>query len=202
MTESKKKPAEPNVAPMILTIRDKKVILDADLAELYGVETKALNQAVKRNSAKFPEDFSFLLTREETEGLSSQLVVDEDDKINQSQIVTGSQKHRDPKYAPRVFTEHGAIMAANVIRSPKAVEMSVFIVRAFVKMREQLLATAALEKRLAEVEKILLTHDSTIRELYDKIRPLLLPLEEPGKKPIGFHVKEKKKKYRTKDKRK
>jgi hypothetical protein len=90
---------------------------------------------------------------------------------------------------PYAFTEHGAIMTATVLNSSKAVEMSVFVVRAFVKMREQLMATATLAKRLADVEKLLLTHDSALRDLYQKIRPLLLPPPEPAKTKIGFGVR-------------
>ncbi len=101
------------------------------------------------------------------------------------------------KYLPYAFTEHGAIMAATVLNSPQAVEMSVFVVRAFIKMREQLLATAALAKRLAEVEKLLLTHDSALRDLYQKIRPLLLSPPEPERKAIGFGVKERSARYRA-----
>jgi hypothetical protein len=104
-------------------------------------------------------------------------------------------EHR--KYAPFAFTEHGAIMAATVLNSPKAVEMSVFVVRAFVKMREQLLTTATLAQRLAEVERTLLTHDSALRDLYQKIRPLLLPSPEPPRKQIGFGVKERRARYRA-----
>jgi hypothetical protein len=102
------------------------------------------------------------------------------------------------KYRPYAFTEHGAIMAATVLNSSKAVEMSVFVVRAFVKMREQLLATATLAKRLAEVETLLLTHDSTLRDLYQKIRPLLLPPPEPAKTKIGFGVREASARYSPK----
>ena len=102
------------------------------------------------------------------------------------------------KALPHAFTEHGAIMAANVLNSHQAIEMSVFIVRAFVKMREQLLTTATLAKRLAEVEKLLLVHDSALGDLYQKIQPLLMPPEEPEKKRIGFDVRESRVKYRTK----
>jgi hypothetical protein len=98
---------------------------------------------------------------------------------------------------PYAFTEHGAIMAATVLNSPQAVEMSVFVVRAFIMMREQLLTTTTLAKRLADVEKLLLTHDSALRDLYQKIRPLLLPPPEPERKSIGFGVKERTAKYRT-----
>ncbi len=103
----------------ILALRRQRIMLDADLATLYGVPTKALNQAVKRNAERFPEDFMFRLTRAEVEAL------------NRSQIVTASQKHRDPRFPPYGFTEHGAIMAATILNSPRAVEMSLYVVRAF-----------------------------------------------------------------------
>jgi len=118
-----------NISALIRTIRGTKVILDADLAKIYGVPTKALNQAVKRNLGRFPDDFMFQLTAKETANL------------NRSQIVTGSQKHRDPRLLPYAFTEKGAVMAANILNSPDAVRMSIFVVRAFIKMRE-LLGTA------------------------------------------------------------
>ncbi len=114
-----------------------------------------------------------------------------------SQFVTGA-RHGGRRKLPIAFTEHGAIMAANVLNSSKAIEMSVFIVRAFVKMREQLMATVTLAKRLVEVENLLLTHDSALRDLYQKIRSLLLPPEEPERKQIGFSVKESRAKYRAK----
>lgn len=182
----------------IVTFRDQKVILDADLALLYGVPTKALNQAVKRNMARFPADFIFQLGRDEAEEwrrLRSQSVTLKRGDMR-SQSVTASEK-RNVRYQPYAFTEHGAIMAATVLNSPQAVEMSVFVVRAFIKMREQLLATTTLAKRLAEVEKLLLTHDSALRDLYQKIRPLLLPPPEQERKAIGFCVKERRAQYRS-----
>jgi hypothetical protein len=112
-----------DITRSILALHGHRVILDAELATLYGVPTKALNQAVKRNAERFPEDFMFRLTRVETEAL------------NRSQFVTGPQKHRDPRFPPFAFTEHGAIMAATILNSPRAVEMSVFVVRAFVRLR-------------------------------------------------------------------
>jgi hypothetical protein len=113
-------------------------------------------------------------------------------------VILKRGEHR--KYLPRVFTEHGTIMAANVLNSPRALEMSVFVVRAFIKMREQLLTTTTLAKRLAEVEKLLLTHDSALRDLYQKIRPLLLPPPAPERKAIGFGVKERRAQYRLSQK--
>ncbi|MFC1461760.1 ORF6N domain-containing protein [Verrucomicrobiota bacterium] len=140
-----------------------------------------------RNRHRFPEDFCFRLTAHEYESLRCQIGI--------------SNGRGGRRYLPYVFTEHGAIMAANVLNSPKAVEMSVFVVRAFVKMREQLLATTALEKGLAEIEKTLLTHDVALRALYQKIRPLLLPPPEPSRKRIGFHLKERRASYGSKKKK-
>lgn len=205
------------VRQRIFTIRGQKVILDTDLACLYGVPTKVLNQAVKRNRDRFPEDFVFQLTAEEFGGLRSQIATLDQAGGMRPQTATGSDwsqiatsskslrsqdvtlkrgQHR--KYVPYAFTEHGAIMVATVLNSPRAVEMSVFVVRAFVKMREQLLATANLAQRLAEVETELLTHDAALRDLYQKIRPLLLPPPAPTRKRIGFGVKERRATYRVK----
>jgi len=136
-----------HIAQAILIRRGHKVLLDAELAALYGVTTKRLNEQVKRNSARFPEDFLFRLTRAETEAL------------NRSQIATGSQKHRDPRFPPYAFTEHGAIMAATVLNSPRAVEMSVYVVRAFVKLREMLASNKELVQKLNELERKLQSHD-------------------------------------------
>lgn len=173
----------------ILTIRGQRVILDADLAKLYGVETKRLNEQVRRNSDRFPDDFAFVLTRQEVANLKSQ-------------IATSSLAHGGKRKQPTAFTEHGALMAANLLRSPKAVEMSVFVVRAFVKIRENLSATRELARRLAEVEKQLLVHDTALIDLYEQIRPLLLPPPDPPKKQIGFHLREQSARYRVKRKKK
>lgn len=167
------------ISEKILTIRGKKVILASDLAEVYGVPTKALNQAVKRNAARFPADFAFQVTREEAK-VAARL---------RSQIVT-LKRGQHIKYLPHVFTEHGAIMAATVLNSPQAIQMSVFVVRAFVKMREALVSRSELERRLLRIENVLLAHDESIRELYDQIRPLLLPPPEPLRRKIGFEAKE------------
>jgi hypothetical protein len=162
--------------PHIFTIRQQRVLLDADLARVYGTTTKVLNQAVKRNRGRFPPDFAFRLTAEEDAALR-----------NRSQIVTGSHKHRDPRVQPWVYTEHGALMAANVLRSRRAVQMSVYVVRAFVRLRERLAANHAILKRLAEIDRALLEHDAAIRDVYRKLIPLLQPEPEPPRRPIGFH---------------
>lgn len=132
----------------ILLIRGEKVMLDADLAELYGVTTKRLNEQVKRNSDRFPKDFAFQLTSEEWEGLKALK-----DESNRPQFATGSQKHRDPRFSPWVFTEHGAIMAATVLNSRQAVAMSVYVVRTFIRLRQMLASNKDLARKLAEMEK-------------------------------------------------
>lgn len=188
--------------PLILSIRGQRIILDADLARLYGVTTRVLNQGVRRNFRRFPDDFAFQLTAMEAAGLKSQLVISRTisvdpkaDAGNRSQIVTGSQKHRDPRYHPWAFTEHGALMAANVLRSRRAVQMSVYVIRAFVRLREQISANHAILKRFAEIDKTLLQHDAALRDIYRKLLPLLQPPPEPNKRKIGFLVREKAAKY-------
>ncbi|MBW2076621.1 MAG: ORF6N domain-containing protein [Deltaproteobacteria bacterium] len=177
-----------DVTSRIITIRGQKVILDADLAVLYGVETKTLNKAVSRNRARFPEDFAFRLTRDEFSGL-------------RFQNGTSNQGRGGRRYPPYAFTEHGAIMAASVLHSRKAEEMSVFVVRAFVKMREQPIATRELARRLAEIEKELVLHDAALLDLYEKIRPLFRPPKESQRNKIGFSVEEKRAPYRAAKKR-
>jgi ORF6N domain len=162
----------------ILVFRGHKVLLDSDLAELYGVPTKAFNQAVKRNAERFPEDFMFRLSQAEAEAL------------NRSQLVTGSQKHRDPRFPPYAFTEHGAMMAAMILNSPRAVETSVYVVRAFVKLRELLASNRELARRFeqleARVEK-LVAHDQALGVILSAIRQLMPPPPEPpNNRPIGF----------------
>jgi len=187
------------IEPLILTLRGQRVILDAELAGVYGIETRVLNQAVKRNLDRFPDDFMFRLTREEWKSLKSKIVIlysepvdEQDDGCNRSQTVTGLQKHRDPRSLPRAFTEHGAIMAASVLNSPKAVAMSVFVVRAFVQMRERLVANAEILRRLAEIDKTLLEHNEALAVIWGQLEPLLAPPEDPPKKRIGFdsHLKQ------------
>lgn len=177
---------------LILTLRDQKVLLDADLAEIYGVPTKAFNQAVKRNSDRFPEDFMFQLTATEWRNLKSQIVTSslecaesQSDTPNRSQFVTGS--HGGRRKLPYAFTEHGAIMAATVLNSPEAVKMSVYVVRAFVQMREQIAANREILKRLAEIDHSLLKHDKALQVIWSQLQPLLAPPPTPKKPRIGFH---------------
>ena len=178
----------PNIASCIRLIRDVRVILDSELARLYGVETRALVQAVKRNAARFPEDFVIRLTPGEMAGLRSQTVI-------------SNPRRGGRRYPPFAFTEHGALMVANILNSPRAVAMSVFVIRAFVKMREDIAANAAILKRLAEIDKTLLLHDAALRDVYQKLRPLLEPTPETPKPQIGFHVKEDPVPYRIRRKK-
>ncbi len=160
------------IESQILLVRSQKVLLDSDLAALYGVEVRALNQAVKRNEKRFPADFAFRLTAKEGESLRSQIVISK-----------GSRGGR--RYLPYVFTEHGAIMAASVLNSTRAVEMSIFVVRAFVHLRETLRAHRALAAKLVELEQRLEAHDASIEEIIDAIRALRDPPERPVRR-IGF----------------
>jgi len=153
-------------------------MLDVDLAALYGVTTKRLNEQVKRNRERFPDDFMLRLTSTDV------------DTLNRSQIATGSQKHRDPRFAPYAFTEHGALMAAMVLNSSRATEVSVYVVRAFVELRDTLVAHKEFAKRLDELEsrleRKLATHDQAITGILDAIRQLMVPPESTKKRRIGF----------------
>lgn len=170
---------------LIRSVRGQRIILDVDLAKIYDVPTSRLNEAVKRNRNRFPEDFLFQLTPLERDSLISQFAMSK----------AGRGGRRTLPYA---FTEHGALMAANLLNSPRAVAVSVYVIRAFVKMREDIAANNAILKRLAEIDKTLLTHDAALRDILRKLRPLLEPPLAPPKPQIGFHVKEDAPPYRTK----
>lgn len=156
----------------ILLIRGKKVILDFDLSRLYGVQTRVLIQAVKRNPERFPEDFMFQLDQEELEKWRSQFVT------------SNPSAKMSLRRRPYVFTEHGAIMAANVLRSPKAVEMSILVVRAFVKLREMLASHKDLEKKLNDLEN---KYDKKFQVIFDAIRQLMKQ-PKPKQKVMGFNA--------------
>ena len=147
-------------------------MLDTDLAELYGVTTKRFNEQVKRNLARFPVDFMFQLTKEEFAAL-------------RSQIATSNTGRGGRRHLPYAFTEHGAIMAATILNSPKAVEMSVFVVRAFVEVRELLATHRELAAKLDELERKVSSHDQALAGIIDAIRQLMSP-PDPKKRPIGF----------------
>ena len=161
-----------SVESRIFFLRHRRVILDTDLAALYGVPVKRLNQQVKRNQERFPSDFMFQLTSKEH-------------KILRLQIATSKKGSGGRRYLPNVFTEHGAIMAATVLNSERAVQMSVFVVRAFVRLREVLATNRRLASKVDELEKRMESHDDTIQDLIDAIRELMTPEEEPRER-IGF----------------
>jgi len=160
------------VESKIQTIRGLRVILDSDLAQLYNVQVKRLNQQIKRNARRFPGDFVIQLKRVEVANLKSQ-------------IVTSSSGHGGRRKLPYAFTEHGAIMAASVLNSERAVEMSIFVVRAFVRMREALAANQEILAKLEELESRVENHDANIQGLIEAIRELMEPLPASGRR-IGF----------------
>ena len=164
--------------PPIYTVRKQQVVLDSDLAEMYGVETKRLNEAVRRNDAKFPLEFCFQPTQQEFTTSRSQ----------NATLKTGRGTHR--KYLPLVFSEHGALMDATVLKSDQAVQMSLYLIKAFVQMRDEILASKTILKRVAEIDRRLLEHDVVLQELIARIQPLL-DAPEPDKKTkkprIGYH---------------
>lgn len=181
-------PAVESISLSIAALRGQRVILDSDLAALYGVETKRFNEAVKRNAARFPADFMFQLSAEESDSLRSQIAT----------LKTGRGQHR--KYLPYVFTEHGAIMAAMVLNSPRAVEVSVYVVRAFVRLREAAVLHKDLAERLSSLEEkteaLAMSHDTfsrntrnQLRQVFDALRELTIP-PDPPKRPIGFVTQE------------
>ena len=170
-------PAE-RIQQRIVVLRGQRVILDADLAALYGVPTKRLNEQVKRNARRFPEDFCFQLTSEEAKELQS----------NRSQIATGSWRHRDPRSRPYAFTEHGAIQAANIINSETAIEMGVQVVRAFVRLRQLFADHRALARKLGELEQRVGGHDAQLAAVIDALRQLAAGDPAPRhRRKIGFH---------------
>jgi hypothetical protein len=184
MTSRKKSQAAlVRVESLILDVRGEKVILDSDLAVVYGVTTSRLNEQVKRNIDRFPEDFMFQLTSKEFINLISQ-------------IATSRVRHGGRRKLPCVFTEHGAIMAANVLNSSRAVRMGVFVVRAFVQLRKTYRANRELTRKLQELERRVEHHDVNLHALFEAIKRLMVPPEKP-KRQIGFQVKESAMRYRA-----
>jgi ORF6N domain len=167
----------------ILVVRGQRVILAADLAKIYGVETRVLNQAVKRNRERFPEDFTFRLTRNEATTIA----------VSRSQSVI-LKRGGNIKYLPYVFTEHGAIMAANVLNSPHAVRMSVYVVRAFIRLRHTVELQRDIMAKLEELERAVTAHDADIKRLFTAVRQLMAP-PDAKKRKIGFLVEEKAARY-------
>lgn len=168
----------------IFIIRGHKVIFDKDLAELYGVTTKRLNEQVKRNRKRFPSDFMFQLTTQETQELvRSRSHFATLKQGMRSQNATASK--RNIRYQPYAFTEHGALMAANVLNSERAVTMSIYVIRAFIRLREIFTVNQILEERLVDIEKTLFNHDARLREVFKKIRPLLRKIRTDA---VGFDL--------------
>ena len=159
------------LARQIFQLRGQRVILDQHLAQLYGVPTRRLNEQVRRNAQRFPQEFSFTLTNQEVANLKSQIATSS----------WGGKRKR-----PRVFTEHGAIMAATVLNSPRAIEMSVYVVRAFIQMRNTLSANAEIAKRLDQLQRKVGAHDHAILEILRALRQLTQPAEAPKRRRIGF----------------
>ena len=172
------------IESMILTIRGHRVMLDSDLARIYGVKTARLNQQFGRNQERFPADFALQLTAEEFADLISQSVI--------SNVGRGGRTK-----LPWVFTEHGAIMLASVLSSPRAVEMSISVVRAFVLMREHLAGSKELAQKLNELENRVSGHDESIQNLFEAIRQMVEPILPENRKEIGF-LREKVTPYRVK----
>lgn len=170
----------------IFLMREKKVMLDSDLAELYGVETRTLNQAVRRNMARFPEDFAFRLTWEESRALRSQIVTlngDDSDEFLKSQTVT-SKRGAHTKYQPYVFTEQGVAMLSSVLKSKRAVAVNIQIIRTFVKLREMLSHYKDLKEKIEAMEQ---EYDERFRIVFEALRRFIEEEEKP-KRSIGFGV--------------
>ena len=174
----------PRIAQAIRWLRGQKVLLDSDLAALYGVPTKALNQAVKRNRERFPDDFMFQLSSSETQSLRSQFVT--------------LKKGEHLKYRPYAFTEQGVAMLSSVLNSERAVKVNIAIMRAFVQLRETLETNHELAQKFAELERRVGKHDEEISAIIEAIRQLMAPPDKP-RREIGFHVREKTARYRARN---
>ena len=190
-------PAE-QIALRIRHFRGEKVLLDFDLAALYGAETRVINQAVRRNADRFPADFMFQLSSEEAETLSQVVTpsVAGHNVSNSSQIVMSSGKYRGKRYRPYAFTEQGVAMLSSVLNSESAVKMNIAIMRAFVQLRRALETNRELARKFSELERRIDKHDTEIDAILEAIRQLMAPPEKP-RREIGFHVREEAARYRT-----
>jgi len=178
-------PKPEHLAKLVLLIRGEKVLLDTDLAELYGVEARVLNQAVSRNRARFPDDFMFQLTAEEwTQVRSQQEAASARQSLNSSQIVTSSRKHRGIAYRPYAFTEQGVAMLSSVLRSQRAVEVNIAIMRTFVELRRLMDSNRDLARRIEAMET---RYDEQFSQVFDAIKQLISEdKSRKAKPPIGF----------------
>jgi hypothetical protein len=181
-----------NLQGAIHLIRGQRVMLDSDLAMIYGVTTKRLNEQLKRNRLRFPADFAFQLTVQEFRNLKSQIAT----SSLRSQFVTSSS-HGGKRKLPWVFSEHGALMLASVLNSAIAVQASVRVVRAFVRLREMVAANVQLAAKLKELERRFDSHDEAIANLFAALKQLLEPADAPKRREIGFHVREEGVRYRV-----
>jgi len=181
-----------SIESAIYLLRGQRVMLDCDLAAIYGVTTRRLNEQLRRNRSRFPDDFAFQLTAEESRNLKSQIAT----SSLRSQFVTSSS-HGGKRKLPWVFTEHGALMLASVLNSQIAVQASVRVVRAFVRLREMVTANVQLAAKLEQLERRLDSHDEAIVELFAALKRLLESPEPSRRREIGFHVREKAARYRV-----
>ncbi len=177
------------IVPMVHWLRHEKIILDSDLAELYGVEARVLNQAVKRNIGRFPADFMFQLTAQEWDNLRAQMVTSENEhhsaaRVNSSQTVMSSKKHRGYKYLPYAFTEQGVAMLSSVLRSQRAVEVNIAIMRTFVQLRRLMDSNRDLAQKIGDMEK---KYDGQFSMVFDAIRQLISQPSQPTRE-LGFHT--------------
>ena len=185
------------IALRIRNFRGEKVLLDFDLAALYGVETRVLNQAVKRNADRFPSDFMFQLSVEETEMISQRVTSSAGQTVSDSsQIVMSPGKHRGKRYRPYAFSEQGVAMLSSVLNSERAIKVNIAIMRAFVKLRQILETNRELAKKFSELEQRVGKHDEEIDAILEAIRQLMAPPDRP-RREIGFHVREKAPRYRA-----
>jgi len=185
------------IALRIRNFRGEKVPLDFDLAALYGVETRVLNQAVKRNADRFPSDFMFQLSVEETEMISQRVTSSTGQTVSDSsQIVMSPGKHRGKRYRPYAFTEQGVAMLSSVLNSERAIKVNLAIMRAFVKLRQILDTNREFAKKFSELEQRVGKHDEEIDAILEAIRQLMAPPGRP-RREIGFHVREKAPRYRA-----
>jgi ORF6N domain-containing protein len=191
------------VVQAIRVLRGEKVLLDSDLALLYGVETRVLNQAVKRNADRFPSDFMFQLNDEEMEQVSQFVIPLREGSVgnallNSSQIVMSSRKHRGKRYRHYAFTEQGVAMLSSVLNSQRAVRVNIAIMRAFVKLRQMIDTNRELAHKFSELERRVGKHDKEIAAILEAIRQLMAPPEKP-RREIGFHVRENVTRYRVRN---
>jgi hypothetical protein len=189
------------IVQSILVLRGQKVMLDYDLATLYGVEARVLNQAVKRNASRFPVDFMFQISAEEMEKVSQVVIPPAQERTekkvtNSSQFVTSSRKYRGKRYRPYAFTEQGVAMLSSILNSERAVKVNIAIMRAFVRLRDVLETNRELARKFDELEKRVGKHDEKIDATLEAIRQLMAPPTKP-RREIGFHVREKAPRYRA-----